>query len=203
MKAVLGCLLCLVLTAAQCFAVKGGPQYPLGENIVGTYAGVMQGAFDPTNPGSSNTIGIFSLGLPSAGTGGGAFLMFSRGRVFSGSIQAFGDPEKASLKGILNATYNFSVSVPVPGQNGSVTIETIEVTATANGPITAKIASGRSASVLGGSVTRLRGDATLHISQGNLEDNLDPTIDRILSLVVSGIKQSNSVTVATPLTGGG
>ena len=196
MKAVLGCLLCLILTSAQCLAVKGGPEYPLGNNVVGTYAGVLQGAFDPTNPGSSNTIGIFSLGVPSSGTAGGGFLMFSRGRVFSGSIQGFADPENATLKGILDASYNFSVSFAVPGENGSVDIETIDVTATANGPITAKIANARSAS--GGSVTRLRGEATLHISQGNLEGNLDPSIDRILSLVVSGIKQSNEVSVTAP-----
>lgn len=197
MKPVLGCLLCLVLTVAQCFAIKGGPEYPLGNNIVGTYAGVMQGAFDPTDPASSNTIGIFSLGLRGTGTAGGAFLMFSRGRVFTGSIQAFGDPEKASLKGILDARYDFSYTVAVPGEDGSVDLETVSVTATANGPITAKIATGRSAAAFG-SVTRLRGEATLHISQGTLENNLDPSIERILSLVVSGIKQSSSVTVAAP-----
>ncbi len=202
MKAVFGCLLCLLLSSAQCFAVKGGPQYPLGNNVVGTYAGVMQGAFDPTNPGSSNTIGIFSLGVPGSGVSGGAFVMFSRGRVFSGSIQGFADPEKATLKGILSASFEYSIAVAVPGQNGSINIQNIEVTATANGPINADIANSRRASTFGGSVTRLRGEATLSISQGTLEDNLDPTIDRLLSLVVSGIKQTNSVTVAVPITVG-
>ena len=200
MKAVLGILLCLVFATAECLAVKGGPEYPLGNNVTGTYAGVLQGAFDPTDPGSSNTIGIFSLGVPGAGTAGGAFLMFSRGRVFSGSIQGFADPEKASLKGILDASFDYTIAVAVPGANGAVEIENIEVTATANGPINAKIANARSAS--GGSVTRLRGDATLHISQGTLEDNLDPTIDRLLSLVVSGIKQSSTVVVTAPGTSG-
>jgi hypothetical protein len=163
----------------------------------------MQGAFDPTNPGSSNTIGIFSLGLPGSGTAGGAFLMFSRGRVFTGSIQAFGDSQKASLKGILDASYNFSYSILVPGENGSANLQTVSVTATANGPITAQIANTRARTALGGSVTRLRGEATLFISQGTLENDLDPSIDRIVSLVVSGIKQSTTVTVSGPGSGTG
>ncbi len=129
--------------------------------------------------------------------------MFSRGRVFTGAINGFADPEKATLKGILDASFNYNVTVAVPGQNGSVNLETIEVTATANGPINAKIANARSASSAGGSVTRLRGDATLSISSGSLEGDLDPSINRILSLVVSGIKQSNTVSVAAPLTTGG
>jgi len=45
MKALLGSLLCFVLFASECFAIKGGPPYPANTNIVGTYAGVMQPAF--------------------------------------------------------------------------------------------------------------------------------------------------------------
>jgi hypothetical protein len=185
--------------------VKGGPVFPAGTNIVGTYAGVLQGAFDPTNAGSSNSIGIFSLGVPGAGTAGGRFLMFSRGRVFTGSIQGFADPEKAMLKGILDASFRYNLNVPVTRTttvNGTVvtttTIEQVEITASAKGPINAKIANAKSASSFG-SVTRIRGDATLSISQGQVDANLDPTINRTLSLVVSGVKQSNEVAIAAPL----
>ena len=62
MKAILGSLLCLVLCASECFALKGGPPYPGGStSIVGTYAGVLQPAFDPTDPFSANSVGVFTL----------------------------------------------------------------------------------------------------------------------------------------------
>ena len=185
--------------------MKGGPEYPLGNNVVGTYAGVLQGAFDPTNPGSSNSIGIFSLGVPGTGTAGGRFLMFSRGRVFTGSIQGFADPEKATLKGILDASFNYNLNIPVTTTttvNGTVitttSIEAVEITASAKGPIDAKIASSKSARSFG-SLTRIRGEATLNISQGQVDANLDPTINRTLSLVVSGVKQSNEATIVAPI----
>ncbi|MDQ6809456.1 MAG: hypothetical protein M3Z64_08565, partial [Verrucomicrobiota bacterium] len=95
MKAILGSLLCIVLATSQAFGISGGPQYPGGTNLVGTYAGVLQPMFDPTNPSSSNSIGVFSLGIPTSGTGGGTFVMFTQGRVFSGTIQGVGDPNKA------------------------------------------------------------------------------------------------------------
>ena len=202
MKAVLAVLLCLVFATAECLAVKGGPAYDLGNNVVGTYAGVLQGAFDPTNPGSSNSIGIFSLGVPGTGTAGGAFLMFSRGRVFSGTIRGFADPEKATLKGILDASFDYVVSVAVPGENGAFDFEQVPVTASAKGPINAKIANSTSRSASGGSVTRVRGEATLTISQETVSVLVETSPDRILSLVVSGIKQSTSVTVSAPIGSG-
>src|ERR1700712_6118157 len=124
MKILLASVMCLVLCTTECFALKGGPVYPAGTNIVGTYAGVLQGVFDPTNPASSNSIGLFSLSVPSTGFATGAFVMFSRGRVFTGTAQAFADPIKASLKGILTATFNYTftrfVTNPITGVTGPV-----------------------------------------------------------------------------------
>ena len=83
MKALFASLLCLVLTATQTFAIKGGPPYPANTNLIGSFGGVMQGVFDPTNPGSSNSIGVYSIGVPQNGNATGPFVMFARGRVFS------------------------------------------------------------------------------------------------------------------------
>jgi hypothetical protein len=203
MKIVFACLLCLLLGASESFAVKGGPTYPAGTNIVGTYAGVMQGAFDPTNPASSNSIGIFTLGVPSSGNASGAFVMFSRGRVFTGTARAFADPQKASLKGIVSATYNYTLHVPLTDAAGATTISDISVTASANGPLNAKIAASKSASSISSSTTVLRGEATLNISEGGVRNNGDPLITSILSLVVSGVKQSNTAsgTISTGTSG--
>ncbi|MGZ4984761.1 MAG: hypothetical protein ACXV8A_01605 [Chthoniobacterales bacterium] len=197
MKIVLASLMCLLLGASQSFAHKGGPTYPAGTNIGGSYAGVLQGVFDPTNPASSNSIGIFSLKVPSTGNATGTFVMFSRGRVFTGTAQAFADPNKSSLKGVLEATYNFNLLVPVSTVSSTgivvTTISSVPVTASANGPINATVAQSKSANLFSTATTIVSGDATLSISQGEVAANGDPVITSILSLVVSGVKQSDSL----------
>ena len=110
MKILLGALMCLGLTAVQSFALKGGPVYPAGANITGTYAGVLEPVFDPTDPFSSNSLGIFSLGVPSAGLSNGSFVMFFQGTVFRGTIQGVGSPLDGSLKAILSAWFSISSS---------------------------------------------------------------------------------------------
>lgn len=207
MKIVLAVLMCLLLCINECMALKGGPVYPAGTNIVGTYSGVLQGVFDPTNPASNNSIGLFSLGVPSTGNASGAFVMFSRGRVFNGTIRASADPQKASLKGILSATYNYTLSFPVtstsPTGGVTTTITSIAVTASANGPINATVAVSKSATVSSSSsATILRGDASVSISQGGVAANGDPIVTSVLLLLVSGVKQSDTATSTTTLTSG-
>lgn len=193
MKILLASLLCLVLGASQCFALKGGPPYPGGgTNIVGTYAGVLQAAFDPTNPASSNSIGVFSLGIPASGLSTGSFIMFARGRAFTGTINATSDPNRATVRGLLSASYNFNLQRTQLDTNGNPVVVSIPITATANGPIQASVVSPRT----GGSAvaaTRLTGDATLSITGGFVSGTTgDPIITSILSLAVSGFKQSNT-----------
>lgn len=193
MKALFGSLLCLVLAASESFAIKGGPQYPAGANIVGTYGGVLQGIFDPTTPSSSNTIGVFSLGVPKTGNATGPFVIFARGRVFSGTIQANADPVRASIQGVLDATFNYTLSQTVTNPvTGVTTVLTRSVTASATGPLTATVASSKSAKTLSASTTILQGLATLNISEGQVAANGDPVIVSIISLSVSGFKQSDT-----------
>lgn len=189
MKALLGSLLCLVLGAAQSFAISGGPPYPgSGTNITGTYAGVLQGQFDPTNPASSNSIGVFSVGVPRSGISTGTFVMFSRGRVFSGTIRGNGDPDSASLRGILNATFNYNLFV----RNATTgAVDTISVTSSANGPINANVIAPRR-SGFATAATRVTGEASLSINGGFVDNNGNPVISSILLLSVSGFKQSDS-----------
>lgn len=201
-KALFASLLCLVLAVTQAFALKGGPAYPPGDNLPGVYAGVLQGVFDPTSPASSNSIGVFSLGVPTTGIATGPFVMFSRGRVFSGTIQATADPTKASIKGVLSATFNYNLSTLITNSDGSTHIETIAVTASANGPLNSTVSSTKSKN-LTKSATIIQGDATLNISQGHVAANGDPVIVSILSLTVSGFKQSETPPTSTTTGSGG
>jgi hypothetical protein len=202
-KALFGSLLCIVLAASQSFAIKGGPPYPASTNLPGVYAGVLQGVFDPTRPSSSNSIGVFSVGVPKTGIASGPFVMFSRGRVFSGTIQGTADPTKASIKGVLSATYNFNLSRTVTDSSGNVTVVTIPITATANGPLDAAVGSFKSAKNLSAATTILQGTATLNIAEGQVAANGDPVIVSILSLTVSGFKQSDTAPASTTTTSGG
>lgn len=197
MKILFASLMCLILGASECFAIAGGPVYPGSTNLVGTYAGVLQGTFDPTNPTSSNSVGVFSLGVPSTGSAKGPFVMFARGRMFSGTIQGTADPNKSSIKGILAATFNFTISQPTTDSAGNTTILSIPVTATVNGSMNANVTTARSSGFSSVANTILRGGAILYIEQGRVSSNGDPIIDSVLSLSVSGFKQSN-----TAVTGG-
>ena len=195
MKAILGFLLCLVLFASECFAIKGGPPYPGGStSAVGTYAGVLQPAFDPTDPFSANSLGVFTLGIPTDGGSTGNFLMFTRGRVFGGTIQGVTDPNKLKISALLSATFTYNLSF----LDGTGTLQTITVTASVTGPLTASVTASRNP--LAASSALLTGSAVVFISNGNVENNGDPTIEGTLSLDVMGFKQSNVAPAGTPLT---
>jgi hypothetical protein len=197
MKALFGCLLCLVFTASQCFALRGGPPYPIGSNIVGTYAGTLQPAFcpvpDPAQCPGLNSIGVFSLGVPQTGTSTGRFIMFSRGRVFTGSITAVADRDRGSLQGVLDASFNFNIQRTELDPNGRPIVVSIPVTASANGPIDANVTGPRRNRTSTGAA-RLAGNATLSISGGFVNgSNGDPIITSTLPLTVTGFKQSDTV----------
>jgi hypothetical protein len=189
MKAILGSLLCFVLFASECFALKGGPPYPGNTNVVGSYAGVLQPAFDPTDPFSANSLGIFTLSVPGTGESTGSFMMFTRGRAFSGTIAGVTDPTSAKITALLDATFTYTITFVTTDDTGALTTVTVDVTATVNGPLTAKITPTRSQSAA--SSAKIRGSATAFISNGDVEPNGDPTIVGTLSLDVMGFKQSD------------
>ncbi len=199
MKAILGSLLCLVLCASECFAIKGGPPYPGGSiPVFGTYAGVLQPAFDPTDPFSANSLGVFTLGVPTDGASTGSFLMFTRGRVFGGTIQGVTDPNKGKVTALLNATFTYMLTYVTTDDTGALTTVTVQVTATVDGPFTASITGTRNP--LAASSALLNGSAVAFISNGGVQPNGDPTIEGTLSLDVMGFKQSNTAPAGGPLT---
>ena len=130
--------------------------------------------------------------------------MFSRGRVFSGTIQGTADPTKATIQGVLDAKFDYNLLVPVTETtttNGvttsKTTFQTLAISATANGPLTSTVSSIKSKN-LGTSSTIMQGTATLSVSQGAVNTSTGaPIITDILSLTVSGYKQSDAAPTGT------
>jgi hypothetical protein len=202
MKKILPVLLCYVLSASQMYAVSGGPVFTSGISPVGTFSGVIEGITEtddlvgsgPTIPGDplptpnnsntvpSNALGLFDLEVPAVDNASGVFVLFADGIVFTGTIQAFANPNNDKLMGILEA----SSSVTITDVVGTTTTTT--VTETALGNITAKITGATSASTSLGSLT---GTASLEVSYGEYNTStLQPVIDKTLTFNVIGVKQS-------------
>jgi hypothetical protein len=203
MKILLASLMCLVLGASECFAISGGPVFDSGVNVVGTYAGVIK-ARRPNAPPSDkfpedfppgcslNSLGVFSVGVPTTGIGTGDFVMFSQGQVFTGTIRGTADPNTGKLTGVLDATFDFTIIIP-----GG---DTIDVTAEANGHLKTTISNISSQGVTTG--IRLAGTATLNINQGAVDlGTLQPIPTCEMTLRVKGFKQSTTVSTSTGTSG--
>jgi hypothetical protein len=89
MKILLASLMCLVLGASECFAIKGGP-WGGGRQVrtTGNYAGL----FIPTI--ADNSLGIFTATIPTTGLGSGTVAFFRNGIFYPGTLQAIVDPRQ-------------------------------------------------------------------------------------------------------------
>jgi hypothetical protein len=98
MKIILASLMCFVLGASQCFAIKGGPWGGGGStSLLGNFAGVMEGEL------GSNGLGIFTINVPQNGLATGVFLIFQSGLFLMGDIQALADGHRKKITGLLHA----------------------------------------------------------------------------------------------------
>lgn len=142
MKALLGCLLCLVLGCAQTFAVSGGPEFGGGQvRTTGIYAGVLTPG--PLSPGA-NSLGLFSMTIPRTGLGTGPVVLFTAGQTYTGTIQGTADPDSAALIGVLRATFPFLTTVPAGlDDEGRQRFETVTVVAVAAGQVNGRIRANR------------------------------------------------------------
>jgi hypothetical protein len=194
MKAVLASLLGFVLVQSQAFALSGGPVYPVGSYIQGTYAGVLLP--DPSDPATAtNTLGLFNFTVPATGLSTGTFLMFASGSTFTGTINGLADPDKSSITAILEAHY--TISVTTFDIFGTPTTTTIN--ANALGPMNADIVPNTIAN--GSGLPRLTGTAKLDIDHGLIDPvTLAPVNFATLNMIVDGIEQQ--VTPPTTTTGG-
>lgn len=113
-------------------------------------------------------------------------MLFADGEIFSGTINASADPDTGKLTGVLEATFNFTLSV----FNGSAFVSTA-VSASAVGRLNAKIGSDTSPTAV--ATARLTGTASLDISFGQVSaTTLAPVVARTITFDVMGYQQSRS-----------
>ncbi len=181
----LASLMCLVLSIAQCFALKGGPNYTgTTANIVGTFAGVMRETNAP------NTLGLFSVSIPRTGFANGSVVLFVAGRSFVGTISGIGDPNRASLSAVVQTTTETTIVLCT----AAGTPATGTVSDRADGSLNADIRrTPRSAISVAG--TLLTGSAFLRATRtekdpADCTQTLENTTQ--LDLLVDGFKQSNT-----------
>ena len=108
MKALLACLMCLVLTLSQAFAISGGPFGGKKHVLVtGTYAGVFVPAVDPgTGMADPNSLAIFTLRIPQIGSATGTAAIFRNGFYYPGTIVGSADPASARVTGIIQGQFD-------------------------------------------------------------------------------------------------
>ncbi len=153
MRSLFGCLLCLVLTCTQSFAVPGGPQYGGSQvRTTGIYAGVLRPG--PLSPGA-NSIGLFSMTIPRTGLGTGIVVLFTAGQTYNGTITGIADPDSAKLFGEIDASFPYTTCCDGEGAP-------FDVEATAAGKVEGKIKSNKN--VLSSASARIVGTANVQYS---------------------------------------
>jgi hypothetical protein len=141
---------------------------------------------------SANSLGVFSVGVPSSGISSGTFVMFSQGRIFTGTIRGAADPGQAKLTGLLNATFDFTKTITTIVDGIPIQTQTM-VTASANGNLKTRITAVSSHSGLSTTnAIRLAGTATLNIDAGQINSANQSCITCYMTLRIVGFKQTNT-----------
>lgn len=209
MKKVLSLLLPVVFLQAQAFALSGGPVFGTDQtSFVGTYAGALIPQFDNTVPqGSSAALGLFTLGQPDVGPATGSFVAFINGAAFIGVISGIIDPDGGTIRGVLDASSTFQVTVFVPTTtttNGVTTTTTVarNFDIKANGELDGRVAPGisRGGLPVPTSATRVVGSATLS-TFFRLNDDGSPDVTKTVVFDIDGFKQSDQFNGSTGFAG--
>jgi hypothetical protein len=194
MKALLGCLMCLVLTLSQSFAISGGPFGRSGTvNGIGTYAGSLTPIVDPIIGVADNSLGLFSLAISPEGlsTGStpqnsavGAAVIFRNGFVYSGGpgpiatgtisggtpgIVGSVDPSNGKLRAVIAAKYQRTVITSIDPTTGNTI--TAVVVYEGNGTVDpARIVAVFSNNNISSSAVRIRGQASIVYRSSDASD---------------------------------
>ena len=156
MKILLAALMCLVLCTSECFALKGGPPIPAGQVVTtGNYAGL----FMPTTT-DENSLGIFSVLIPTNGLGRGMVGFFRNGIFYPGTIQGIADPDSAILTAVLTSSFNITFTSETTGD--PPTTRNIVITFNANGSIDGHIRPNPN--TLSSATARITGSASVTYS---------------------------------------
>jgi len=144
MKTLLAILMSFLVTEAPVLAIHGG--YTLGGSagVNGTYAGVLVPVQDTLlTTGSNisdfgaNSLGLFTLSIPSTGLGTGQVYIFSGGEQLAGTIQALANPATENgIVGVISATGEITVASVVDNFFGINQVQN-QITGQASGGFTA------------------------------------------------------------------
>jgi hypothetical protein len=200
-------MLAILLSFLMCEApVLGEHGYTLGGSagVVGTYAGVLIPTQDTLlTTGSNiadfgaNSLGLFTLSIPSTGLGTGQVYLFSGGEQLAGTIMALPDPSsQAGIVGVISATGEIAVSTIAENFIG-LPVNQVEnqVTGQASGGFTATTVQ----SIVSDSANGINLDGTANVTVTSSTTNattgaveLIPT-DQIV-FAVDGFQQSQYAT---------
>lgn len=176
MKIVLACLMCVVFTATECFAIDGGPWGGSGGvTVTGNYAGVLipiptvLSAGPPPVTLTDNSLALFTLGIVKVGLATGTSAVFRNGIFYSGTITGLADPASDKVSGVIAATQ--TTSTTTTGTTGTTT--TTQTNYNANGKLdNVTVVAG--STQLSSSDTRLRGKASItYVVIGGSDPNGD------------------------------
>jgi hypothetical protein len=194
MKTLLAILLSFIVTEAPVLAIHGGYSLGAAGSVVGTYAGVLVPTQDTILATGSNaadfgtnSLGLFTLSVPTTGIGTGTVYLFSEGEQLTGPIQCLPDPTNTyGIVGVISATGEAAVETFQDNLFGlNETLSTI--TATASGGFSATtVQSAVSDSPTG---INISGTANVTVTT-NTNGILTPT-DQI-TFDVLGFQQSSS-----------
>lgn len=203
LKNLAGALAGLLFAVTAAYAISGGPIYPPAKpELSGSFAGVLVPNPSPTptvtvSPTPSptpndprNSLGVFSINVPSPpnALATGTFVLFSHGRVFSGTVQGEADTTNSRLRAILQGP------TPAPTPPPPVA-ENITGTMTAHART---VANTRFSS----SGVQLRGNAVINFDEGGTDPTSTPPnapiILRTEFFKVRGFKQGAAVSTPTP-----
>ena len=200
MKTLLAILLSFIISEAPVLAERGYTLPGSSTNLSGLYAGVLipisDVLVDPkAQDFGANSLGLFTLSIPTTGLGSGSAVIFSNGRTFTGTIQALLNPDPSSLGilGVINATFDYTLEIT------SSTSEAI--TASAAGSFDATVVTD--AQSVGGFGLDLDGTSQVNVDQGFVSgSNGSPIVTEQITFQIEGFEQSNTPSTTTTTTTG-
>jgi len=212
MKKVLSLLLTYTFLSTQVWALSGGPVFGGGGGAngigttVGTYTGVLTPKFQFVGAIGTNSLGLFSLGIPNTAFASGAFVYFSEGKTYTGTIVGVADPDSLQFSGLVKAQFNIDINAAalINTGTGQVTNITFSFPAGyANGSIETEISPvagfSSSATLAGNTAVRMEGSATLAVQAADVNTGAPIGAITTLQLTVDGFKQSATADVSADL----
>jgi hypothetical protein len=185
MKKVLSLLVAFVFLQVQSWAFI--PTYgALNNSVSGTYAGVLLADI------GQNGLGLFQIGMPTAGLGSGEFAFYAGGGAFLGTVVALADGTKATMSGIMKGSLKEDIVVVTLTTSGTQ----LEDVALMGGKFVAQIKSSSSGTSAIGIGARLVGTGTVTVTgPGDIFVTEPPGITNgDTTLTLDGFLQSSAVT---------